>query len=161
VITLCTWVPSTRARSTLFGGYYELLDHQNNFRPNPSFWLAKLWKLFVGGGATPSSGGGEVPGAPLLYIWEFSTGSKVSTFAVNLRPSAHTVNLTTTASSFSQWLLTSKDGLKSKSVYLNGAANPLELGADGLVPAGMLAPASKEGTELALPPHSIALVVAG
>jgi hypothetical protein len=35
------------ARSTLFGGFYELLDHRNGYAPNPSFWVGAILNRLV------------------------------------------------------------------------------------------------------------------
>lgn len=142
------------ARSTLFGGYYELLDHQQGFRPNPSFWVAKLWKLLSGEGATPVGKGGERSGSS-LYVWDFASNAdgRPWRLVVNLGPSATTVAPSATAGTehAELWLLTSKDGLHSRNVYLNGSAEPLELG-------NRLKSIALEASSVTMPPYSIAFI---
>ena len=41
------------ARSTLFGGFYELLDHRNGYAPNPSFWVGAILNRLVFAAAAP------------------------------------------------------------------------------------------------------------
>jgi hypothetical protein len=83
-------------RSTLFGGFYELLDHANNFQPNPTWWLGALLKRRIFG--VPSASGSCAPHAcvrtfnvtstkPELLVFVFTVGSRSNAVAllVNLQ----------------------------------------------------------------------------
>jgi heparanase 1 len=60
---------SVFCRQTLTGGYYELLDHQANYEPNPDYWTALLWKKLMG---TVALGVEDfLPGADALLVHAF------------------------------------------------------------------------------------------
>lgn len=50
VLTKTSPVPhSVYCRQALIGGYYELVNHENNnFVPNPDYWVSYMWKNVIG-----------------------------------------------------------------------------------------------------------------
>ena len=65
------------ARSTLFGGFYELLDHTNGYAPNPSWWLGALLNKLVFGAApsSPLQTYAVTSSVPTLQAFVFTAGA--------------------------------------------------------------------------------------
>lgn len=150
------------ARSTLTGGYYELLDHQAGFRPNPSFWIMHIFKQVVTGVGTD----GVVPGASSVTIdlkfhvfpFKKSDGSLVymlvnlgAAWATFSGPSGQEVG-------WSVWALTSPSGdMHGKGVLLNDYPGTLEIHGDGSLPP--MGGKHIVGSSLTVPAHSVVFAV--
>lgn len=172
-------------RSTLFGGFYELLDHTNGYTPNPSWWLGAILnkQIFSFSSAGFSRNDGRIwtykvtSSLPTLRAFVFSTGEVVSDAKiVGTRNVALLVNLASTtvevklslsppivgasAGCRSEWELTAPAGdLHSQQVLLNGASAPLTMGADGSVDPSLWAGLAKPSSEpIVVAPFAVKIV---
>lgn len=160
------------ARCGLLGGYYEIIDHADMMKPNPSYWAAILWKLTMG---PVSLSANQIPTTARLASTQNTLRSyahcgagNVTVLLINLHPStaaAVTVranvssqrSLFNNAPAASEVFTLTSTGLSSDDVILNGAAIALQLGHDGSLPDLVGAPARANGTAVivTVPPQGV------
>ena len=72
------------ARSTLLGGFYELLDHTNDYALNPTWWLGVLLKTHVLVGNETVRTFAVTSNVPTLQAFVFKVGEKNVALMANL-----------------------------------------------------------------------------
>eukprot|EP01043_Picozoa_sp_COSAG02_P057445 COSAG02_NODE_6977_length_3254_cov_2.047544_2_plen_217_part_00 len=176
---------SAFTRSTLFGGFYELLDHANGFTPNPSWWLGAILNKqifsFPSAGLSGSANGRvwtykATSSLPTLRAFVFSTGEVVAeaktmgarnvALLVNLANVTVEVKLSlsppimgASAGSRFEWELTTAGDLHSQQVLLNGASSPLAMGTDGSVDPSVWSGLAKPVSEpIVVAPFAVKIV---
>lgn len=145
---------STVVRQTLVGGDYSLLD-RDTLEPNPSYWLAALWRRLMGTASIEFSSTSEDSQLHVSMHCSHHKDGKAVAFVMNFGSvGSYSVDLAGYSGDLLVHLL-SADGVASREVKLNG--HVLRANADGSPPAlePQLVP-----SPFVLPPASIAFIQA-
>jgi hypothetical protein len=155
------------ARSTLFGGFYELLDHTHGYIPNPSWWLgALLNKLIFGSGAMVQTYA-VTSSVPTLQAFVFTIEKTNVALLVNLGTAAAAVQISLgKAPRRTEYTIQAPGDMPgvgdmhSQKMWLNGEVPAMA--ADGTIPPSVWVGTAKAGGGVvSVPARGVVLVSQG